>query len=136
MAYLGYGSLIKQDDGGGTYITIPGVSNINEDGGNVDQVEITTSDSPDGYREFMSGLKTGGQVTFDMLDLPQDTQQKALRAKKDAGTTDSYKIVHSDGVTEGTFDAQVESMPRSLPTDSKATIRVALRITGPIVWTP
>lgn len=41
-------------------------------------IDVTTHDSPNGYREFIGGLKDGGEVSFTLMFDPSDTGHQVL----------------------------------------------------------
>ena len=40
-----------------------------------DEVEVTSNDSPEQWKEFIAGLKDGGDISFDMIYLIDDATQ-------------------------------------------------------------
>ncbi len=49
-----------------------GLTSIGELNLTADQIDVTTLDSPDNYREFVSGFKDGGEVSFEGYFDPTD----------------------------------------------------------------
>lgn len=57
-------------------------------------VDVTTHDSADEYREYIAGLKDGGEVPISGLLLPTDTDgQIALQAALESGAETVFAIV-------------------------------------------
>lgn len=52
-------------------ITGPGVTR--------ETIDVTTHDSPDGFREYIGSLKDGGEVTFSLMFDPSDTGHIMLK---------------------------------------------------------
>jgi len=85
--------------GYGCYLLIGGtrvaeVTNIGEVGPECDSIEITNFDSPDGWREFMGGLKDGGTVGLELNMLPGNASQQAVRSNV-GGTGTGTELTYS-----------------------------------------
>lgn len=56
--------------------------------------DVTTHDSADEYREYIPGLKDGGEVPFSGTLVPTDTDgQNALQAALESGAETAFAIV-------------------------------------------
>lgn len=68
QARIGYGTLFKSGDGGSpeAFTTLAEVTNITPPGMSRDTVDATHMESPDAWREFIAGLKDGGEVSVEM----------------------------------------------------------------------
>jgi predicted secreted protein len=57
-------------------------------------VDVTTHDSADEYKEYMAGLKDGGEVPISGILVPTDTDgQNALQAALESGAVTAFAIV-------------------------------------------
>jgi predicted secreted protein len=57
-------------------------------------VDVTTHDSADEYREYIAGLKDGGEVSMSGTLVPTDTDgQNALPAALESGAVTAFAIV-------------------------------------------
>ena len=67
-AIIGHSTQFKIEDspGAGTYTKIAEVSSINGPSFSMDTVDATNMDSTNRWREFIAGLKDGGEVSFDV----------------------------------------------------------------------
>ena len=77
-ARTGFGALIQKGTGIGSpedYVTILGVKSISGPSISRDTHDTTTMLSPSGWREFIGGLKDGGEVGFEANWLPRDPTQ-------------------------------------------------------------
>jgi predicted secreted protein len=97
-----------------------------------DAKEMTSHDSTGGFREYLSGLKDGGEITLDLNFVPGDTNGIiALVADYKAGTARTAVIT---GPTAAAFTwtatAIVTSVEPSFPFDDKLGISVTLKLTG------
>lgn len=130
-AKLTYGTLFKQ---GAT--TIAEVTSIPDVGPVSEMVEVTNLDSPNGYREYIAGLKDGEEFPVEMNFLPGNLSQAGLRTNQDNGTAATYSIIWTGAGETWTFSALVRSTKASgsSPNDPlKKT--VTFKLTGPITVT-
>ena len=67
MARIGQGAILQHSPSsdGVTFTTIAALTEIGEFGvGEGDDIDVTSHDSPDGYREFIRGLVDAGEISF------------------------------------------------------------------------
>ncbi len=65
MARIGQGTLLQHSTDGVSYTTIASLTEIGEIGiGEGDDIDITTHQSPDGFREYARGLVDAGEISF------------------------------------------------------------------------
>jgi len=96
-----------------------------------ENIEVTSNDSPNGFKEFIAGLREGDEVEFKMNDVPGDLGQQALAAAAEAGDTGTFIIAAKNGRSVS-FSAVVNTF--DLGGDSNvASISCKVKITGPIV---
>jgi hypothetical protein len=76
-ARTGFGATLQkgQGDSPETYIDVLGIKSISGPQISRDTHDTTTMLSPSGWREFIGGLKDGGEVTFEANWLPRDPSQ-------------------------------------------------------------
>jgi len=129
-----FGTQLKRDTtGSGSYSTIANVSDLSGPSRQRDAIEVTAHDSPDQYREFVKGLKDGGEVTATLnydpgqsthSDLDSDFEEKDLR---------SYQIVilpGDDNEHTWTFNALITDLGDSFPVDDRMERDVTFKISG------
>ena len=92
-AYLGQGIELRIGDGAGpeVFTEIPGCASFGGPGDTSDTVDVTSHSSPNRYRQFIRGLKDGGELTCDVYWLFDDPAQIALEAAKGS---DGYPPIH------------------------------------------
>jgi len=131
MAFLGKGTVLKIDTGGGSYATVGKITELSAPSQSADSVEITHMGSTSEFREFMAGLRDAGEVSATIqLDFG-DTEVGQVETSYQNGTTDSYQIAFSDSVpTTWQFSAFVTSLEVQTPIDDVATYNMAFKITG------
>ena len=91
-ARTGFGALIQKGTGTGSpedYVTILGIKSISGPSITRDTHDTTVMTSPGGWREFIGGLKDGGEVSFTANWLPRDTTQGDLAEEFDKDSCES-----------------------------------------------
>jgi len=76
-ARTGFGAILRMEnrDTPGDYIDLMGIKGITPPEMSRDVHDTTTMQSPGGWREFIGGLKDGGEVSFSANFLPRDPTQ-------------------------------------------------------------
>jgi predicted secreted protein len=100
------------------------------------EIDVTSHDSD--AEQFLLGLKTYGECSFDMNLIPSDATQEAIIDAGEANdTTYSFKVADSDTAPtlELTFDARVKPVSFSFPDDEQVRATVNLRSTGDVTLT-
>lgn len=128
--YSSFGTLLKL---GGT--TIAGVKDISGPNLSLATPEVTNHSSTSGWREYVAGLKDGGEVTFTInYDPAGATHMNAsggLLYLLDQGSSGSFSLTFPDsGATAWSFTAFVTAFDPGLPVDGVMEGSVTLKITG------
>lgn len=104
-----------------------------------DTQETTHTDSADGFKEFVTALKDGGEVTFGVIFAPTDGGQAQLRTDFEAGTMPNYQItlpqIGAEQAVTCTFCASITGL--SAPSGNIADVMkasVTLKVSGKPVW--
>ncbi len=98
-----------------------------------DMIEATSHASSDTYKEFIPGLKDGGEVPIEGNFIPSDTNgQIGLLTDYEAGTLQSFVITGpTAGAFTWTFSAYVTKFKTGdLTPDGKTTFTATLRVSG------
>ena len=101
-----------------------------------DVYDITTIDSTGNYREFIPGLKDGGEVSLEMNYTPESYQQfKDEFDKENEAAVQWYSVVFNDNAVNDSkhclfFQAMAINLGNSIPTDDKVSANVTLKVTG------
>lgn len=128
--YAAYGSLLKLS---GT--TVAGVTNIGGPGLTLETIDVTNHSSASAWREFVGGLKDGGEVSLDIVFDPAETTHKnasgGLLYLLTTRASGSFSLTFSDtGGTVWSFTAFVTSFEPGAPVADGLTAAVTLKITG------
>lgn len=137
VAYLGQGALLQISDGAvptPTFTTIPNCGSFAGPGMTRDTVDVTTHSSPNRFREFISGLRDGGEVSCDINWLWDDDAQNSLEDAFDADEPATFRIVYPmTPLNEyDEFDGLVVDLTKAIPTDAQVTRSLTIKITGPV----
>jgi predicted secreted protein len=136
-ALLGYGSVfeIVSDSSPDLYVALAEIKSITPPSITVDQVEVTHMQSPNRFREFISGLQDGGETSFEMNFIPGSTSDDRLFELLNLGVGVSRRracrISYPNGVT-WSFNAEVTGYEPDVPFDDAMTATVTLKVTGTI----
>lgn len=135
-AYFGLGIELRIGDGAvsETFTPIPGCRSFTGPGKTRDTVDVTSHSSSGGYREFISGLRDGGEVTFDLNWLFGDPAQDALEDSFDSNDTTNFQMAFPMATSDNllTFAAFATDLGWTGPTDDAVTRSVTLKVTGPV----
>lgn len=135
-AITGVGTTLQRGDGASpeVFTTIAEVTTIGGPELSSEEVEVTSLDSAGGYKEFVAGLRDGGQITFDCNYIGSDAQQNAIRDNV-GGTTENYRIVWPFSPTVTcTVAAQVTGFTMNTEPNSAVTASITLKISGAPAW--
>lgn len=92
-----------------SYIEVAKISEIGGPNKSRDTIEVTTLGSVDGYKEFISGLRDGGQVTLSLLYTKSGYQN--INADFENDLNQAYLIVLPD---EDNFSFEFEGLVTEL----------------------
>lgn len=134
----GAGTVLKisTDTTTNNYQTIPDVEMISAIGLSGNPVDVTTLDSPGGWREFKSFTKQGNKITFGFNYIPTNTAQKVpITALTDATGNVRACRIDIGGLTTKSWAGQacVESVSIDVQTADRLAGSITLQMTG--VWT-
>lgn len=129
-ATLGYGIAVLMDG-----VEIAELTDVNGPGFKRDAVEVTHHKSPGRWREFIKGLKDGGEVTLSMNFLPAHTSQNAttgiLSDFGDDTIVRTWSVIFPDeDETTWAFPGIVTSSDFGAPTDDKLTCDATIKVSG------
>ncbi len=136
-----FGTLFKRAttlSPGNVFATIAGVTNISGPSRSRETLDVTAHDSPDGYMEFLGGLRDGGEVSLDINYDPAETTHD-LDDDFEDDTPRNYQIVLLPGTDDEwtwAFAAVMTGLEDEFPYDDKMQRTVTLKISGKPTLTP
>ncbi len=99
-----------------------------------DSVEMTSHDSANRYREYLQGLRDGGEITVEGNAVPADTGQAEIYTQFNLDAVCVAVLTFADG---SNWTAQVivtAFKPADAPVDGKLAFTATFKVTGKPVW--
>lgn len=128
----GFGVVLQRNISS-TWTTIAQLTDVNGPTRTKGVWDATTKDSSARWRDFLSGLRDGGEVTVSILYDPSSTTHLQLIADFAADVSASYRVAYADGSTYGdSFAAIVTGFQPTGPMDGLLSADVTLKVTGAI----
>ncbi|MGW0545305.1 phage tail tube protein [Streptomyces griseoincarnatus] len=125
--------LLRDTNGAGTFAVVANVSDLNGPSRAREAIEVTTHDSPNRYREFIKGLKDGGEVEATINFDPGNTSHQALDDDFEEDDLRDYQLIILPGDPDEhtwTFSALITAIGDAYPTDDKIERSVTFKISG------
>lgn len=122
----------------GTFQVIGSVTDISGPSREREAIEVTAHDSPDQYREFVKGLKDGGEVTITINYDPGVATHEALDDDFEEDDLRAYQVLIFPGTADEytwDFDGLITSIGDEFPHDDKMEREVTVKISGKPVLT-
>lgn len=132
QAMIGHGSAfsIQNNNSPPTYDLIAEILGIKPPKLSQDAVDATHNQSPDKFREFIPGLRDGGEMSVGFNFVPASASKTKLLAAFMAGVI-ACKIAYPDSPsTEWLFNAICTGLEFDDPLDDKLTGTATFKITG------
>ena len=137
-ADVGYGTLFKIGDGATpteTFTKIGTVINLKPLSVSRDSIDVTHNESANRFREFIPGLRDGGEISFEILLDPDGLDLDTLYNDEfNSQTVGNKKIEFADG-SDFTFAGFCTKIDADTPTDDKMTLSVTYKVSGKPVLT-
>lgn len=99
-----------------------------------DTYDVTAHDSADGWREFVGGLKDGGEFSLEVNYDPRVHDD--LIADFDDTAPRDYKLVFPQSLGEWDIKALMTGFSSEEPVDDKMTAELTFKVTGQPTITP
>lgn len=121
-------------DGGTTFTDVAEVVNIDVLDVSADTTDVSSHDSPDQYREFVGGMKDGGELSFD---INYDPAKHGAIMSNIGGDPIKHKITLPDaGAATVEFDGIITGFKAQAPYDDKLSASVSVKVSGAPTITP
>jgi predicted secreted protein len=135
-ASIGFGTIFQMLDRAvspDTYVDIAEVTSITMPNLSRDAVDATHMQSPDGWREFIPGLKDAGEVTVELNFVFGNASEALILAQFATKTLSACKILFIESPETGvSFSAIVTGFERTVPLDDKMTATMTLKVSGTV----
>lgn len=129
-ARIGHGTLFKIGNGATpeVFTTVAEVTSITPPGMSRDAIDATHMESPDGWREFIGGLKDGGEVELGLNWVPGSATTILLMAEIEAAAGNK-QIVFPNGEIFS-FAALCTGLSPEAPVDGKMEASATYKVSG------
>lgn len=135
-AAIGYGIDFQRSDMAETpaFVTVGEILNVTPPSLSRDTVDATHSKSPNRFREFIAGLRDGGEVSVEIQYRPSSVGALAAIADFETDTPVDYKVIFPD-TAEWAFKALCTAIDVDTPIDDKMVGTFTYKVTGRPVLT-
>jgi hypothetical protein len=136
---IAFGATVERSTDGATWIAIPECKGVAVPEIEQEYLDATSLDSPNGFREYVKGLKDAGTISLPVGYTAAGYAQQI--ADRDADDPIYYKITlrkqPSQNTTGDIFEFQAFPNPKVMNSsvDGLVEMTVDLRITGDVDWT-
>lgn len=120
---------------GSTAGTIGNIMNVNISGRTRDAIDITTMDSTDKFREFISGMADEGELTCEVnYDGSNSGIADALDTSYQSGTAETWTVTFPDTSTY-VCSGFITNLGIADPFEDKITQSLTIKLTGKATYT-
>lgn len=132
IAQIGYGIVIKRrvSTGPDVFQTMGQQTEVSIYGIAVDSVDATHEESDGRWREFIPGLKDGGEASATLHYIPGGATEAEVFAS--LGTVEHLRAVHPSGAHID-YRAFITGAEPDAPIDDKMTVAMTWKVTGAVV---
>jgi len=143
-AWWAYGSELKIGDDGTTesFTKVAEIIDISGPSMSKDAIEVTNQDSTSGWREFIPGMRNGGEIGITANWIPVSGTQDGTSGVLSKFTDDdlhNWQIITADDGSSGTMDidfaAIVTNFSVNLPLEEQGHLEVTLKVSGAVAIT-
>lgn len=108
------------------------ITEIGEVSVTADDIDVTNYDSDDEYKEYVQGLRDGGEITISGNFIVNDANgQLGLKADFEAGTVQSFELAFPNAAASSwEFSAIVTGFGETQPIGDKIGFTATMRVTG------
>src|ERR1700732_3511120 len=125
QAVLGFGCLLARAG-----VTVIEIIKITGPTMKADMKEPTNMGSPNGFKEFIGGLRDGGTISFEGNYIPKDASQAPLLTDFQAGSSATWTITLPGSLGVWTCTGYMQGIAPALPLDDRITMTGTLKLTG------
>jgi predicted secreted protein len=134
-----WGTAFRRDTTGlGVFETVANCTDISGPSREREAIEVTAHDSPDQYREFVKGLKDGGEVELTLNYDPNVLTHQHLDDDFEERDLRTYQVVIFPGEPEEwtwEFSGLITNLGEEFPHDDKMERTCTVKISGKPTFT-
>jgi predicted secreted protein len=124
---------LRDTTGGGVFAVVANVSDLSGPSRAREAIEVTAHDSPDQYREFVKGLKDGGEITLTLNYDPGNATHQALDDDFEEDALRDYQIIVLPGEADEhtwEFSGLITALSDSYPIDDRMEREATFKVSG------
>lgn len=134
-AFWAYGSTLQLGDGATpeVFTSIAEITSLTPPQMSRDDIDVTSHSSSDGYREFIGGLRDGGEVSLEANWLPTNSTHDAstgLLETFNDNVTHNWKIVLPSTLATISFSGFITAFEPELPLEEQGKLSVTIKVSG------
>jgi len=138
-AFWVYGSTLQMGDAGTpeVFTTIAEVKDM-DFSFERDEIEVTSQDSTNGWRQFIPGFRDAGELSFEANWLPTNATHDDVTGLLEQFKDDdchNFKLILPDTILTIAFTAFVTNFEVDLPLEEQGNLSITLRMTGEPTFT-
>jgi len=133
-AFVPIGTLLQLGNAASpeVFATIAEVTGLKLTPSKQDKVDATNMGSPNGFREFIAGLRDASDVDVTANFIPADTQQIAVNTSFTAGAKHNWKIVLPSSLGTFSFAGFVDAVGWNLDFSKQGEVTFKIFTTGQV----
>ena len=138
-AFWAYGSTLQLGNGATpeVFTSIAEITELTPPAMSRDDIDVTNHGSADGYREFLPGLRDGGEVSCVANWLPNNATHDETTGLLESFNDDelhNWKIILPDTIATIAFSGFLTAFEPDLPLEEQGTLSFTIKVSGkPVV---
>jgi len=134
-AFWAYGSTLQIGDGATpeVFTSIAEITELTPPSMERDDIDVSSNSSSDGYREFIPGMRDGGEVEMTANWLPTNATQDAVTGVLSTFNDNllhNYKIVLPNSLATIAFSGFVTAFEMELPLEEQGKLTCTIKVSG------
>jgi predicted secreted protein len=134
-AFWAYGSTLYAGDGSTppVYTAVAEITELTPPAMSKDSIDVTSHASSDGYREFISGMRDAGEVSFKANWLPTNVTHDGTTGLLESFNDDElhlWRVVAPDTLITIEFYGFLTAFEPDLPLEEQAQLSGTIKVSG------
>lgn len=134
-AIWAYGSLLQLGDGAVSeaFTSVAEITELTPPQMSRDDIDVTSHQSSDGYREFISGLRDGGEVSFKANWLPTNSTHDGTTGLLETfndNVNHNWKVILPNTLITIAFSGFLTAFEPDLPLEEQAQLSGTIKVSG------
>ena len=134
-AFWAYGSQLQLGDGAGSeaFTTVAELTELTPPNMSRDDIDVSNYQSADGYREFIGGLRDGGEVSFKANWLPTNATHDGntgLLFAFNSNASQNWKIILPNTLITISFSGFLTAFEPDLPLEEQGQLSGTIKVSG------